>query len=359
MKRYFCETLTMRMETEGAMSRLGGIFAAGMTAAGLASGGAAAQELNVAIFGGSFADNMRACVAEPFRQATGAQVNFVLGNSVQNAARLRATKGNPDVDVAYMDLSLAVQAKAEQLLDTLDPARVTHLADIYPAAVDGDRRFVGFSYAATLIAYNPRETRTKPASWRDLWNPDYRGRIALGDISATSGQHFLIAAARLNGGSIDNLEPGFQAIRELKPHVMTFYTQADQVIPLIQRGDIAIAVWFSDRTAVAANSGVPVAAVFPSEGAIGIQPSFAIPTGAHHKALAEQYIDLALSVEAQACVAQRQFLGPTNRKVELADDVARLVPYRDTVERLYFPPPEIQAASLPTWMDRWNREIGR
>lgn len=325
----------------------------------LISGAAAAQEVNVAIFGGSFADNVRACVAEPFERSSGARVNFVLGNSVQNVARLRATRGNPDVDVAYFDLSLAVQAKAESLVDALDPAQVTNLADLYPSAVDPDRRFAGFSYAASMIAYNPREVRTPPTSWRDLWSPEYRGRVALGDISATTGQHFLIAAARLNGGTIENLEPGFRAIRELRGSVMTFYTQADQVIPLIQRGDIAIAVWFSDRTAVAASNGVPVAAAFPSEGAIGIMPSIGVAAGARNAALAQRYVNATLSVEAQRCMAERQYLGPTNRRVELPEALARLVPYRESVERLYFPPPEYAAQQLPAWTERWNREIAR
>ena len=88
-------------------------------------GGAAAQELNVAIFGGSFADNVRTCVVEPFQRESGAKVNFVLGNSVQNAARLRATRGRPDVDVAYMDLQVMVQAKAEGLLDKIDAGKIS------------------------------------------------------------------------------------------------------------------------------------------------------------------------------------------------------------------------------------------
>lgn len=320
---------------------------------------ASAQELNVAIFGGSFADNVRTCVAEPFTRATGTRVNFVLGNSVQNAARLRATRGRPDVDVAYMDLQVVVQAKAEGLLDQIDPARLTNLADIYPSAVDPDRRWIGFMYSSTAIAYNPRELRTPPRSWADLWSPALRGKIALGDISATSGQHFLIAAARLNGGSVENTEPGFRAIRELRPHVVTLYTQADQVVQLIERGDIAAAVWFSDRVGAAARSGVPVAVVFPSEGAIGILPTFAVPQGARNKVLAEQYMDRALAPDAQRCFAERQYAGPTNRRVELPAELAALVPYRESVDRLFFPPPEAVAQNLPAWTDRWNREIAR
>ncbi|MCC7283618.1 MAG: ABC transporter substrate-binding protein, partial [Acetobacteraceae bacterium] len=279
--------------------------------------GARAQELNVAIFGGSFADNVRTCVAEPFQRATNTRVNFVLGNSVQNAARLRATRGRPDVDVAYMDQQVVVQAKAEGLLDQLDAAAIRNLSDIYPSAVDPDRRWIGFMYSATAIAYNPQELRTPPQAWADLWSPSLRGKLAIGDISATSGQHFLIAAARINGGSVENVDPGFRAIRELRPSVVTLYTQADQVVQLFERGDIAAAVWFADRVGAAARNGVPVAVAFPREGAIGILPTFAVPQGARSKALAEQYIDRALSAEGQRCFAERQFAGPTNRTVEL------------------------------------------
>jgi ABC-type thiamine transport system substrate-binding protein len=70
-------------------------------------------------------------------------------------------------------------------------------------------------------------------------------------------------------------------------------------------------------------------------------------------------MDRALAPEAQRCFAERQYAGPTNRKVELSDDLAKLVPYRDAVDRLYFPPPELVARNLPTWTDRWNREIAR
>jgi len=334
------------------------LLSAGLACAWAASD-AGAQELNVAIFGGSFADNVRTCVAEPFQRATNTRVTFVLGNSVQNAARLRATRGRPDVDVAYMDLQVVVQAKAEGLLAEIDTTKITNLPDIYPSAVDPDRQWIGFMYSATAIAYNPRELQNPPQSWADLWSPALRGKLAIGDISATSGQHFLIAAARLNGGSVENVEPGFRAIRELRPGVVTLYTQADQVVQLIERGDIAAAVWFADRVGAAARNGVPVAVVFPREGAIGILPTFAVPQGARNKALAEQYMDRALSPDAQRCFAERQYAGPTNRKVELPEELAKLVPYREAVDRLYFPPPELVARNLPAWTDRWNREIAR
>ena len=62
--------------------------------------GVSAQELIVGIFGGSFADNSKLCHVEPFEKATGARVRHVLGSSVDNVAKMRATKGSPDLDIA-------------------------------------------------------------------------------------------------------------------------------------------------------------------------------------------------------------------------------------------------------------------
>src|SRR5687768_13191173 len=101
---------------------------------GSASTPASAQEVVIAIFGGSFLDNARICHAAPFEKATGAKINYVLGSSVQNVAKLRATKGRPDIDLAYMDLQIVKQAQAEGLLDEIDTTKLKNFGDLYPSA---------------------------------------------------------------------------------------------------------------------------------------------------------------------------------------------------------------------------------
>ena len=90
--------------------------------------------------------------------------------------------------------------------------------------------------AASLAACAPKFAARGPMAPADLWAPGLRNKIAIGDITATSGQHFLIAAARLNGGSVENIDPGFRAIRELRPSVVTLYTQADRRRFLVRPG---------------------------------------------------------------------------------------------------------------------------
>src|SRR5215467_11747313 len=157
-----------------------------------------ADELTVAIFGGTFVDNAKKCHAEPFQKATGATVKYVLGSSVQTGAKLRAAGGRAELDVAYMDSEIVKQMKAENLLQPMDPAKVAHWNDLYDASKDKDAHWVSLMFAGTMIAYNPKLVKTAPSSWSDLWKPEYRGKLAIPDISGTAGRQFLIAAARLN-----------------------------------------------------------------------------------------------------------------------------------------------------------------
>jgi putative spermidine/putrescine transport system substrate-binding protein len=313
----------------------------------------------VATFGGTFVDNSKKCHAAAFETATGATVTYVLGSSVQTAAKLRAAGARAEIDVAYMDSQIVKQAKAEGLLQPLEPAKIAHWNDLYEISRDRDGYWASMMFAGTTIAYNTNLIKTPPASWADLWKPEFKGKLAIPDISGTSGQQFLIAAARLHGGSLENIAPGFEAIKKLRPSVQMMYTQPDQLIPLFERGDIAVAVWYTDRTGAAAAKGVPVAAAYPREGAIGIVPTVSVPKASGKRELAQQYISTLLAPEGQLCFARTQFAGPNNRKVQLSPELARLVPYGDNVQRMYFPDTDVVARKFPEWAERWGREIAR
>lgn len=332
-------------------------ISAAALAAALAAAPAAADELVVATFGGSFADDTRTCHAEMFEEKTGHSVLFTLGSSVDIAAMIRATAGSPEIDVAYMDASIVEQIRNEGLLETLDFTLLENYADVAPQAFDDQNTFVNFMTAATVIAYNPNEIDA-PTSWEDLYKPEYAGRIALGDITGTSGLHFLLAMNRLRGGDLENMDPGIEAVKELMPNVMMLYTQADQLVSLFERGEIVMAPWYPDRIGSAADAGVPVAVAYPKEGAVGIQPTASVPKGAN-KELAMQFIDVLLSPEGQACFAERKYAGPVNVKVELSDKVKAVVPFGATYEQMWYPDSERIAELRSGWTERWQREVAR
>lgn len=319
----------------------------------------AAGELVIATFGGSFADDTRTCHVAAFEKATGAKAILTLGSSVDIAAKIRATRNDPEIDVAYMDISIAKQIKAEGLLEALDFKSLATHADVAPQAFDADGSYVNFMTAATVIGYNPSMVASPPTSWNDLFDPRYKGKIALGDITGTSGMHFLIAVNRMKGGTLENLDPGFAAIKSLMPDVVMLYTQADQIVQLFERGEIAMAPWYPDRIGSAADKGVPVAVAYPKEGAVGIQPTVSVPKGAKNKDLAMKYFDVLLGAEGQKCFAERKYAGPVNTKVSLSDKAASVVPFGDSYEKLWYPDTDAIAKLRPGWTERWQREIAR
>jgi len=324
---------------------------------GFATTSASAAELVIATFGGSFAKDTKACHIAAFTKETGAKVILTLGGSVKHAATIRATKGSPEIDVAYMDISIAKQVKAEGLLERIDFSQLKNYADVAKQAFDTDGTYVNFMTAATVIAYNPKVITTPPTSWNDIFDPKYSGKMALGDITGTSGLHFLLALNKLNGGDLNNLDSGFKALSENKDKVLMYYTQADQIVSLFERGEVIIAPWYPDRIGSAADKGVPVAVAYPKEGAVGIQPTLSIPKGSANKKLAMKFIDVVLSQEGQACFAEKKYAGPVNTKVSLSDKVAKIVPFGESYENLWYPDTDVVAKERPKWTKRWQRAI--
>ncbi|MEZ5657832.1 MAG: ABC transporter substrate-binding protein [Burkholderiaceae bacterium] len=344
--------LTLRARAAAVVALFSATLAAGSPAH-------AAGELVIGTFGGSFAADTKTCHVEAFEKLTGAKAILTLGSSVDMAAKIRATRNDPEIDVAYMDISIAKQIKAEGLLEKLDFASLETYGDVARQAFDADGNYVNFMTAATVIGYNPSMVKSPPTSWNDLFDPAYKGKVALGDITGTSGMHFLIAVNKMKGGTLENLDPGFAAIKALMPNVVMLYTQADQIVQLFERGEIAMAPWYPDRIGSAAAKGVPVAVAYPKEGAVGIQPTVSVPKGSKNKALAMKFIDVLLSSEGQKCFAERKFAGPVNTKVQLSDKAASIVPFGESYDKLWYPDTDAIAKLRGSWTERWQREIAR
>ncbi|KAA0911256.1 ABC transporter substrate-binding protein [Pusillimonas sp. ANT_WB101] len=318
-----------------------------------------AEELVVGIFGGSFAEASQTCHIQPFEKKTGAKVLTKPGNSAQFAAGVRATRGKSDFDIIYIDNSLATQLKSENLLETIDKSKLTNAGSVAPMAFDPDGKYVAFMTGATVIVYDTTQIKTPPQSWEDLFKPEYKGKLAIGDISGTSGMQFLLALNKLKGGTIENMDPGFEAIKPLAKDSAQLYTQADQLVSMFERKEIAVAVWYPDRAGSAIDAGLPLAVVYPKEGAVGILPTVVIPKGSKNPELALKYIDELLSVDGQTCFAEKKYAGPVNTAVKLSDKAAAIVPIGHNFDNLWLPDPTEVAKNLPGWMKRWQREVAR
>lgn len=326
--------------------------------AGLATS-ARAEELVVGAFGGSFADNVKACHVAAFEKATGATVSLKLGNSSQFAAAIRATAGKPDMDVVFIDNSLAAQTQGEKLNETIDRKKLSHAAEVIPTAWGKDDSYVVAMVSATALVYNPKLVKTPPTSWLDLADPQYAGKYAIGDISGTSGLQYFLALNKAKGGTLENVDPGIEAIKPIAKGSSVLYTQADQLLSLFERGEIVIAPWYPDRAGVAIDKGLSLAVAYPKEGAVGILPAVMIPKGTAKSDLAHKFVDQVLSAEGQGCFSERAYIGAVNTKVQLSDKLKAIVPNGESLEKAWFIDPEVIAKNVPNWTRRWQREVAR
>ena len=328
-------------------------------AEGMPGHAAPSNELTVTGAGGTFEQWERTKMIEPFERATGAKVTVVTGLTMTNLAKLRASRGRPQIDVVTMDPPGAVPAAREGLLETLDPGRIPNLRNVLPWTKFKYDSLAPDYFTPICLAYNTSQIAAAPASWTDLWKAGYKGKVIIPDIGQSYAFFFLMMVSKTyTGGDYYNTDAIFSHLAALRPNVLTYWTSHDQVAQLLNSGQASIAPWGTERAMTQNKQGAPINCVTPREGSVLNVSSISIARGSPHRELAERFVNMWLSYEVQASQAEDIFHGI----------VVRGVSPGATAKRYLTPPPgagwstpdwdrllSVQSA----WTDRWNREMVR
>jgi putative spermidine/putrescine transport system substrate-binding protein len=313
------------------------------------------RTLVVGIWGGPQEDIVREHVITAFEAETGAQVELILGGSSDRYARIYAEKDSPTMDVVYLSIAQIEQATKDGVVLTANPAGVPQYHNLYPQAVQSGG--YGVAFLAIGLMVNTDTVSEMPTSWLDLWKPEYQGKVAPFVFPGTQGTAFLVMAARVHGGDEANIDPGIDALKELKPFP-AILSGVDETNLAFQQGD----VWFTPQirglveTYKAAGGNVEF--VVPEEGAPLAMNAAAITAGSSNVDLAEIFINIHLSQETQEAYARDLFYAPTNKTVVLPADLASKMPYgEEEVSKLLLLDNATITANQAEWVERWNREI--
>jgi putative spermidine/putrescine transport system substrate-binding protein len=308
-----------------------GGFLAVLSGIGSSAQAADEKELVFAGFGGSLQKSLQATVIPAFEKKYGVKVVYVTGTSNQILAKVKAQKNSPQIDVIWANDTTHYQGKMEKLYAKLDPAKVPNLSQVYDFAKDRDGIGIVMGIQALGIEYNTQVFKEKgwapPTSWMDFWDPKYKGHVVFYNMPIGYANLLFAKIADMNGGSVTNLEPAWNKMKELKPNVLAFIDPPAQVDALFGTGSAWIGYNGSARVHDFAGTGAPVAMVLPKEGGILYPQQFDIVAGAPHPDLAQKFIDFTISAEAQKMIAENLLLGPVNKTVKLDDKAAAKVPY--------------------------------
>jgi putative spermidine/putrescine transport system substrate-binding protein len=341
------------------LALLAGALALAVTGCAPPTPTAAANTLVVAGYGGSFETAFQESIIPGFERTCGCTVTYIPGSSTDSIAKLKAQQASPQIDVALLDDGPQAQARDAGLVGPLDTAvvPVDRVVDI--GRLPGDVG-VGFGLTATGIAYNPTWFAERgipaPTKWSDLADPRLQGALVLPSITNTYGLGLLIGAASQNGGSEQNIEPGFAAVQEIARNAVTFDTTAD-VSNYFLQGQAAASVWGVSRVSTLAAKDFPVQFVYPEGGAMALVTTANVVAGAPHAELAQKFVAHLLDPAVQAELARATYDGAVVPGVTLEPDLESKIVGADEVDRLR----KLDWATInrdrAAWTERWNREV--
>lgn len=318
------------------------------------------QKLTVALYGGNWGEAFLKCVAEPFTQASGIAVAAEVGTSTTTLAKLQQQKSSPTIDVAWMDGGISELAYAAGVIADLDAAAIPNLKNVEEKAVyiEGGHTFaVSSGFYSLGLTYNTKEIKDAPTSWKDLWNPEYAGAIALPSPANSSGVPFVFFMADVWGIDRKNLDPLYSKLGALDTAL--FFDSSGAATNAFQSGEAIIGAHFNVGAWDLIDKGAPIAFTIPKEGAWATDARLHLIKGAKNSKAGEQFINTALTKEAASCLAGKLYLGPAVKGVEVADDVARKLPWGvggsiDNLRLFDWGQINAQRASVT---DDWNRKV--
>src|SRR2546428_2232836 len=242
-------------------------------------------------------------------------------------ARTRAAAGGrPPVDVALVDDGPFLLAIKEGVFQPLPMDKIPNAKGIFEKYRPKEPFGVPIGASQIGIAYNSKKLKTRPNSFGDLWNPEYKGRIGLSTPASTLGTVTLLSFARLRGGDEGNIEPGFEAVKSLLPSVSSIQAVPANLRTLLERGEINIAPMWHHDTTIVKMKGTGVEFVLPKEGGIAGLAWLAITKGANTD-LALEYLNQGLEPDSQKLMAGApSYIGPLIEGIDGAPQLRGILP---------------------------------
>lgn len=250
---------------------------------------------------------------QAFEDKFGCAVEHVYFNSFDELMTTLQTGGNAMIDAVSISQNYTQYFHEQGLIMNVDPADIPNYAkvadtykDIAPYAVDADGNVFAFPWTTgvTSLVYNPEKVTKEITSWSDLLDPEFEGHVCLnGDY----GDGMIIGALLSGQDPSDpeqvDLEQVAEALEQLKPQVLSFWSSNDEQLMPYKSGEFWIGDMWSGPCAQLITENVPVTYVHPAEGTVGFLDYWSIVEGTDEYELACEWINWIESYENQYTMA--------------------------------------------------------
>lgn len=239
------------------------------------------------------------------------------------------------------------------VLETLEDSAVPRLGNVLP--VFKKPHSIPHIYSALVVLYNPSKIKTPPSRYADLLDPKYKGRVGYSDILYS----YNMAAANIAaGGAMNDFSKGKAALLDLKKNDPKIYPSNETLAAALKSEEVWITTMWLARGFMWKNSGIPVEAAIPEEGAIPVLFEAGVPKNSRSKEGAFKYLNAMLDPAGQAVFAQKMGYVPTVKDAKLPEDLAKQISLSEaqqaklhTLDYAYM---QAQQAGI---MDFWNKDF--
>ncbi len=217
-------------------------------------------------------------------------------------AKLRAEQ---DAKSTQADVLLIADAP------TMENLKADKFLQIYKSSYAGalDKQFVNAEgyYTGTKIinsgiAVNTTANLPKPATWKDLLKPEYKGKL-VSPSPQYSGAAALNYAVFLNTTAY-----GVDFVKGLQKNGMTIVQANGDALNKIISGEAPVGIVTDNGVRVAKAKGSPVEMIYPTDGAIPITEPIAIVAGTKNLDAAKAFVDFVLSPTGQALIVTQNYI---------------------------------------------------
>lgn len=313
---------------------------------------AAEQSITVQAWGTSWEQGLQK-VATDFEKETGIHVVPVTqSGSADGFARLQSMADAPKIDVWFTTSSLAARVTADHKMFLPIPRAEIPAAGALVAGAETPYWIGAYFYPLSII-YRPTLVKIVPAHWNDLWKPEFKDSLAVPDVQ-TYQARMLLLAATLNGGGVDDIEPGFAALKRLRPNIAMFYGSDSDARRALAQGEITALVGPPSQAKPLRDAGVDVKVITPTPTPVMFDVMTLVNTP--KKEAATRFIAFVVSAASQATISSQFDMGPVNRDVKPSAELAAVLPQADG--QITFDEARINAG-VGGWNDRFKAEIAR
>jgi len=227
---------------------------------------AVAQKTELLVYTALETDQIKAYEAAFNKAHPDIALKWVRDSTGVVTAKVLAEKANPQADIVVgtSASSMAVFAN-EGMLQPYAPKGLDKIPAQYRDS-QNPPRWVGMDVYGAAICFNTVEAQKqnlpKPASWKDLTKPVYKGKIVMPN-PASSGTGFLDVSGWLQMWGEQDAWKFMDALHE---NIGVYTHSGSQPCKQAGAGEFPIGVSFEYRAMATKKSGAPVDIIFPSEG---------------------------------------------------------------------------------------------